>query len=528
MVGPNSVVVVIVAAITVLALGFEPFVQQSLRSPLRNLEVTESPPTLQTTTNLVLTDADVASNASLIYNSVMLQGLFSDAMAPLQPLCAGTSCEWSSYYTAAVCSSCEDMLNDTTVTIAEEQAFHDFTTADYLDDFQGFDTISEIENREIVSRWNRSNNYTVSLGDSPPINVTVNLTAFLTLYGYFSQTLLFPEEVVFDASIRPPWESYGRNGVLVPNVTGPLSTLGYLQLDRSEDGIRLEIKAATRCAISLCAREQVSTVSNGSLDTQIKEETWGHYFQFSPNPFMGYNWTATLGENTFHVLDPLRTDVDATVLLIDNSINSLVGHSLRTQDHNPTYQSSILTDPAPNTKRFIAGDIRNSSARIAQAFTNYLQQNGDGQVSGKVYTAVAFVDVHWPWLIYPLAIVIVCFTMLIVTIFQTRRYKFPIWRTSPYPLLFAYQIGDASQVAMTNIAPAAVSAAARQDDDTGDGDAEEPSSAQRRATASKPFLTRSAAVDSDSISALQDVAKKTVVQLIRSDGRWVFEKPKSE
>lgn len=305
----------IVATITVLTLGFEPFVQQSLRSPLRNLEVEGASSTLRISTILGHSQRDGASNASLINDSVVLQqALYADEMAPLQPLCSGSTCEWPTYYTASVCSSCEDMLNETVISNEDEQAFYDFTTADYLDDFEGFSQIYEDEG-DSNHHWNVLTNYSIRLGESQPVNVTVSLNASIDPLGLFEQNLMHPEEVVFGASTLPGPSGYFE---LLPNMTGPQNALGFIKLCRSEDGLRPEIEAATKCVISLCARKQVSTVVNGSLDTQTTEQDWGHYY--SPNQ-NGYSWTAKIGEHRFHLLDTSWS----TVHLINQIVNRLVG-----------------------------------------------------------------------------------------------------------------------------------------------------------------------------------------------------------
>jgi hypothetical protein len=522
----SSIVVSVVATITVLALGFEPFVQQSLSLPLRNLEVPGSSPTIPTVTNLALSEAELASNITLVYNSVLLRGLFSDAMPPLQPLCTGTYCEWPAYYTAGVCSSCEDLLNDTTMILVEEdkQAVLDFATADYLDAFPGFDTLEQEENMvgTVNMTYAVTSNYTIRLGDAPPFNLSVFLRSSLNEFSQLYQTLDFPEEVVFDATKRPTWVSNGHNGILgglSPNITGPLSTLGYLALARSEDGMRLELRSATRCAISLCAREEVTKISNGTLETIVKDQTWGHHFQFGVLPDQGYNWTATLGDHTFHVVDKPDNAYDHTAVSLDNTIMSLRGRSWRRLDaNNKVSQHSLPTDPTPNTKRFMTGDVMNSSARIAQTFTNHLRENGDEEIQGQVYTSVPFVDVRWPWLVYPLTIVTVCSAMLLITIYQTKRCGLPIWRTSLYPLLFAYHIENDRRPSMIHSSERSFTMQKGQVVTTSRG----------RTDAGRPLLRRSPVRTDDSVSTFELTAKHTEIQLVRSDERWVFEKVKSQ
>lgn len=169
--------------------------------------------------------------------------------------------------------------------------------------------------------------------------------------------------------------------------------------------------------------------------------------------------------------------------------------------------------------------MQNSSARIPQAFANYFQQNGDSQAPAKTYISATYVDVHWPWLIYPLAIALACVVNLIITIYQTRRYKLPI----PFGgLLHSRSSSSSTLTNKKKTAPIESTAAGMsvtgRETAPGDGVAEEPEEEPRPAGPGKSLLSRSAAVASDSISAFQVLAKEKVVQLIRSDGRWGFGK----
>jgi len=85
---------VVVAAVTVLAPGFEPFVQQSVRLLMRNLEVQGTSSILRTATNLAQNQLDISPNVDTVGNSVLLQGLHSDTVAPLQQICTGDTCDW--------------------------------------------------------------------------------------------------------------------------------------------------------------------------------------------------------------------------------------------------------------------------------------------------------------------------------------------------------------------------------------------------------------------------------------------------
>ena len=522
-----------VAIITVFALGFEPFVQQSLRSPLRKTSIGNVTPILRATT-AVSYAGDATANHSIVFNGLLLQALYSNTVAPFQPPCSESSCEWPRYWTAAVCSSCEDILNETTISSSDNQVWHDLVTGDWLDDFQGVNDISE----EV--RWNYSAQtvYSLSLGKAPPFTFVANLTNGLWVpSGLVSSELDYPSEILFDASNRPALVDCGHSCALQPNMTGPLNTLGHVRLNRSDDGVGLAVTSAMKCSISLCAREQSSTVINGSFSTQIRDDSWGLYSSLRPGDGdeWGYTWTAQLGQHNFSTINAHIYGVEPIVHLLDSVINGLVGNSLQSLTLWPTWQEELhpyttnfsSLNPPPNTMQFMS-DMRNSSARIAQAFTNYLHQNGNKDIPGQAYATVPFVDVRWPWLAFPLAIVLICFTALLTTIYETRRHGLPTWKTSSYPLLFGYQYQD-QNIPMTqrrqgqNVSTD-VDAARTQVEDgrTASRDPDEDEANEEHDQMHETAMARPI-VKGDLVSNYHTLAKETSVRLTRRDGHWMFD-----
>ncbi|KAK1144074.1 hypothetical protein N8T08_005736 [Aspergillus melleus] len=64
-------------------------------------------------------------------------------------------------------------------------------------------------------------------------------------------------------------------------------------------------------------------------------------------------------------------------------------------------------------------------------------------VNGKTWTMESFVQVRWPWMALPIALVVLGFVFLIVTIVKTKNQY--IWKSSPLALLFSDLSVDAPQ-----------------------------------------------------------------------------------
>jgi hypothetical protein len=98
-------------------------------------------------------------------------------------------------------------------------------------------------------------------------------------------------------------------------------------------------------------------------------------------------------------------------------------------------------NPGPDVTCLVS-DVRQNTAKVAQALTNFIQQNGDARVTGQVYQSMPFVEVRWRWLIFPSCLCAIVLAALIATILQTRRARAPVWKYSPFPLLFNYHDRD--------------------------------------------------------------------------------------
>lgn len=312
-----------------------------------------------------------------------------------------------------------------------------------MNDFQGIGNVS----RGAYGMYDYSvaTNYSIALGSRPPISVTANFIGSVSLDGDLMSSLTYPEEVLFDVSDIPPVVQGGGGAMWLINITGPLTTLGYVRLNRSSDRLRLEATSAQICTISMCARTQSSTVINGSVSNHVDQEIWGRYYSsyLEGGAGLGYAWTAELGSQHFDTINA------SFIFRLDEYVKGLTNYSIIELDagyglygyemfDRGYHASNSTTYPSANAMQFMA-DLGNSSAKIAQVFTNYLNQNGDINIPGEAYTVVPFVVVHWAWLSFPFTLVLICAITLVITIFQSRRRHLPTWKTSPYPFLFGYQ-----------------------------------------------------------------------------------------
>lgn len=504
-------------------------------------------PLLQATRNISY-GSDVSSDKSVEMSALFTQALYSDSIAPLRPACSASHCEWPSYMTAAVCSSCTDVTNQTQIRSNDNDALTEFATGRFMNDFKGIGNVSE--GAYGMYDYSVTTNYSIALGTKPPVSITANFYGSVSLDGILDAALTYQEEVLFDVSETPPIQTGGGGSAWLLNITGPLTSLGYVRLNRSTDRLRLEATSAQICTISMCAREQTSTVMNGSVSSHIDQETWGRYYSsyLEGGGGLGYAWTAQLGSQRFETVNTsfiYRLDQYVKGLTNYSTISLEAGYALYGLGiYDAGYHfSNSTTYPSSNAMQYMI-NLGNSSAKIAQIFTNYLNQYGDVSIPGQSYTTVPFVTVKWAWLSFPFILVGISVITLVVTIFQARRHLLPTWKTSPYPLLFGYQYQSpegkemfssavAQQPDRVSEPPEGVTQPTSQEqpgaevqdtvqelpeaDATQDGSSQDEEGLQRTTTMSPPV-----GIDGG-ISKYAEIADKTFLRLTRREGRWVFD-----
>ena len=443
-------------AVAVLSLGFEPFVQQSVKYPLRDLPISSTSPLLPTVRNANFATSPV-SNLTVNFNAVITQALYADSVLRLQPACAGTSCAWPEYTSVAFCASCEDAMHDITIEPEYDPALRAFTGNDYLSTFSTTDI-------DLGSMWggtslgkSKNTPYTVSLGQGYPTTFQLNTTVQVEISDSSNaSTLSYPETLVWNLHAH---DGIGyqlgiseENGVYfiytnntINGIKGPLKAFGYVNLAPAADGSRLVATSAQRCAIWLCAQQYASTFRNGTLSARVTDTNYGIY-----HPSQGIRdesylyWRAHVNGSLYQGGFQDQSGAVGNMILVDvyAPLTNLEGSVIRWRNtgYAPGYNTGLY-NAAPDVMQFIS-NVENNTAKIAQGLSNFIQQHGDSHAVGQAYLATPFVEVRWAWLTFPLALIVIVLVALISTMYQTHHRRMPIWKSSPFPLLYNYRTCD--------------------------------------------------------------------------------------
>ena len=410
-----------------------------------------------------------ASNRTVLVNAVVLQSLYSNLVTPLQPACAGTRCDWPLYNSAAFCSSCENAIDDIIIEPKHDPVLQAYTDNDYLGTFQGTDLNLDDSGLITLKRSNKTS-YVISLGVGSPVQFNLSSSAEVMVTVSNSSSLRYPESIVWDLYDLPPSNKYpdgyhcytdasrldnfcfDYQNTTINGIPGPLKAFGYVKLVRAANGSRLVASSAQRCVLTLCAQRYTSTFHNGSLLLNITDKNFGYYDPVPIDPrnaasnAQTLNWYAFQNKSAFRAGVLSSTDYNVLVDFL-MALNNLEGTSIRwTSTGDPSINNGFpgtgTINPRQDVVQFMS-NVQNNTAKIALGLSNFVQENGDSQVVGQAYASVPFVEVRWAWLAYPLALVTIGTVALIATMYQTKRQRLALWKSSPFPLLFNYHDHDA-------------------------------------------------------------------------------------
>jgi hypothetical protein len=191
------------------------------------------------------------------------------------------------------------------------------------------------------------------------------------------------------------------------------------------------------CTVNFCVHKYDTFVSTGNLTLSPLSTTYGT-FGISNAGFVA--WTAIIDDRRYTLSENRLFDTNAA--LCDAVLGTITGtwypqysfHHGKGGMHvdsiagatGSTLISSSLEISAINDQ----GNFSEVLVNIASSLNNYLQRYATDQIPGQVLVQETYVHGRWPWLVLPLALLIIGVLTLLQTIWQTRRQKAVVWKSS--------------------------------------------------------------------------------------------------
>jgi hypothetical protein len=436
------------AIITILALAFDPAVQQILNYQSRPvLQITTRPQVTRATAFPLDIDPSGWVNATIA-------GVYSSAdRFDRQLSCPSGNCTWQPYQSLGWCSKCQDatsyarIINCTIPHDRIDQEFIDDPTTCLVDFGHGLKP-KVLGNFLVSSR---------SSGSGQGMRGYSSYDSFNR--SSFATELVWPLYALADGDCI----NTTRLGIY-----NPYLIIGHAtsKLCNGTVSSGMCISGAQECVLSACETSLKSSVSNGTSITVKTSTNFGSMSLPILTPYDSeYCWerqaNASAASNTtqsgdmpnittlgncgrgrlsFWTIRGLSGDELTNVLVDRLSGNWSQTFEIPVQGSNKTVypvdepiansdtMRYMKTNGLPEVLEGVAASLTEFGLRANSSYTTTLE--------GEVWNTESYVSVSWHWLILPIVLVAGSVLLLTVASFHTYRCKLRLWKSSILPLLY--------------------------------------------------------------------------------------------
>lgn len=446
------------AIATILALGVDPIVQQTLSIRLNVLEAINNA-TLGRAQSFLqwdIQDYSVRQDLSPGVNgdsdpdpsshvllpppemvAAMFDGMFSGDGGPTRLtsgpslFCPTGNCTFQPFQTLAVCSRCENITDALNHTCS-------FTAAGSVQGPPGVSTLCEYTTSNNLKMNRTFGPNTVSTSCSlPSVGPPPYPQSILNFTGIWSG------ESPYYGADGPPYDIIEMGKAQV----AALSTNGV---------------TATQCFLYWCVQTMLAKVVNGRIEETVND-TWFNRTTTPPNRDFK-TFAVSVPSNEVVIMQPPPPepeDTSSRFLIARHASEALAdwliahltvttsrnwgdfGSSSDVFNVNPEYENERLLLSANITKMFenIAASMTNTlrNTRIEDQSSNPaagINVSNAGLAIGTATSHEVVVSVHWPWLAFPIILFLIALSFFVLILLSTSRHRMEVWKASPFPLTF--------------------------------------------------------------------------------------------
>ncbi|RAH48310.1 DUF3176 domain-containing protein [Aspergillus brunneoviolaceus CBS 621.78] len=427
------------AFIVVLALAFDPFVQQIISYPV------EPTPEISATSQVAQSRFFLSREWSTTEITYAVESALWTDSSSLNLRCPTGNCTWPRYRSVEMCSRCADV--DSSRVVLSGWDISSFNVADY-------------SHQTIPS--------TISMLNGTPFDVSIQIPSRKP--GKFQ--LPVPQYLYWVSNIQEQNLAISDDGTetlvrtTATGVANPLIVVAYAELhlprifstSRSNLSIPFSVIKATECALSICTREYNLSVANGAQSVEVLDKDFGSFYikgQVSavcwrPSSSPMTNWSKAGQSEWSGMTDPINFEfcgVDAKYI---NSTLPLFGTitkgysvagafndgSINWDDEQPPGFEHSGTASSSFIMRTNDLGLETVVDRIASSLSNLARTKASSPIYGVFITQKTYVAVQWLWLILPAVLLLVGTVLLGATVLVTSHNGASLWKSSVLPLLF--------------------------------------------------------------------------------------------
>ncbi|KAE8349839.1 hypothetical protein BDV28DRAFT_52780 [Aspergillus coremiiformis] len=413
------------ALVTVLATAFDPFMQQVLSYPMRQVQTPSEMAAVQQCSGYSANAGD-----DFTMRRAVNAGYWTSDFA-MNPVCESGDCTWPDFKSVGFCSRCEDITSTATLQGCTDVPFDpNINTTQYT-------------RCEVILPQGTAGNV--------PITVTVLPS------GHYAMGV--PNDAIWTVNSLG---NVAHHKATYGGIENPLYVLAHANLDlpttsdvnsHPEKGLR--INKVTQCAISLCARNYRISVRRG---TPLINVTSTDYGKVVPSSDTSEEMCWLSGAPS---LKPVRENpanhtqfavCNATDLRASIAPATLIGKFYYQWTFSPAEFRSPGALPwsltsvgkTADDKVTVADDFHNVlnttldtvMQNIAASLTKHGRDGSSDIVHGTVSVSEVYVAVNWRWVSLPLAILLLTVLFFVLTLLADKKNGRGLWKSSVLPVLY--------------------------------------------------------------------------------------------
>lgn len=415
------------AAIMLLAIPFDPFMQQMLRYPLK--EISTVSPQAVAKQSFGFFAENPRNLPDFGMKSAINAAIWSDGFE-VPPSCPSGNCTWPTFRSVGLCSRCHDLTAASTLVGCENIRFNNTVRP---------------QSASCDISLPRGQSTTITLkkgGQMPAQNLAIPL-------GVPWASLSIPTDVLWTFY---PQNSEGKSNSIHDGLEYPLGVITHAALGLPTDkpmqpaqcGKDLSIHRVSQCELSVCARTYQISVSSGvpSINTTFLD--YGEYFIDHSGVTC---WKPKHGAPIVdkpHLLNPSHkwentTDLEFCPVPEKGILDPLAGvHTLNYAKLGPsnTWSNFSFHSTSEATRKIVDIGLEHAMDNVAASLTKLNLDRSNGTVDGTVSHIEVIVAVNWMWMIPPAVILVACIVFLAWVILINRDRDLSLWKSSVLPILY--------------------------------------------------------------------------------------------
>ena len=397
------------AIVTLIALASDASIQQSILYPSRIINETAYVPFSQSYDlvgiNQGMRTSDYAYPVEQSMKAAIYDGIFyhntSVTGAAVSANCPTGNCTFPEYASMAICSQCRDV------------------TSSIKDVYVPVDHMEVWDNvlHNSVMQATLPNGLTMH---KPYLrNVTSIVSTLKYIYNYMNTST---NESLNEKTSTDFWN--------LVNLTFLVANVDIQSLEGIDYDLMYRKTIAFDCDFYFCVQKYASEVSNGVFSEHILANFTGNETSYRRHRGgWGKDWIVQVPQEHLPSVSNLTFSVDyrsADALLFYLN-NLLKGNGSTDWDNGSLGFSSDVMEAI-----FLKGpaNVPQTMANVATAMTNNLRMKSGTVAIGTAIALETYIYVRWLWLLLPLIMVSLATVLLALTVWQSRRWDIPNWRSS--------------------------------------------------------------------------------------------------